>query len=56
MRTAHLQEISVSDGDTVTAGQAVGLVGSTGNATGPCLHLELIVGGSYVNPSYYLPV
>ena len=53
---AHLQEISVSDGDTVAAGQTVGLVGSTGNATGPCLHLELIVGGSYVNPSYYLPV
>ena len=53
---AHLREIRVSDGDTVAAGQTVGLVGSTGNATGTCLHLELIVGGSYVNPSYYLPV
>ncbi len=53
---AHLQEILVSDGDAVTAGQTVGLVGSTGNATGPCLHLEIIVDGSYVNPSYYLPV
>ena len=53
---AHLQEISVTDGEAVTAGQTVGLVGSTGNATGPCIHLELIVNGSYVNPAYYLAI
>ena len=53
---AHLREIRVADGDQVKAGDTVGLVGSSGNATGPCLHLELIVNGSYVNPSYYLPL
>lgn len=51
---AHLGEISVRDGEAVTAGGTVGLVGSTGNATGACLHFELIVGGNYVNPAYYL--
>lgn len=51
---AHLEEVSVTDGEQVAAGQSLGTVGSTGNATGECLHLELIVNGDYVNPEYYL--
>ncbi len=51
---AHLAKVSVTDGERVSAGQSLGTVGSTGNATGECLHLELIVDGEYVNPEYYL--
>ncbi|WP_196780932.1 M23 family metallopeptidase [Nocardioides sambongensis] len=41
----HQTSISVSVGDTVNAGDAVGTVGSTGNTTGPHLHLEVRPGG-----------
>ncbi|MFL5919152.1 MAG: lytic murein transglycosylase [Gaiellaceae bacterium] len=40
-------EPSVSDGVTLTAGMQVGLVGSTGHATGPHLHLQLQPATSY---------
>lgn len=51
---AHLSEVCVENGNEVRAGDKIGTVGKTGNATAPCLHLELLVNGDYVNPEYYL--
>ncbi|QES47290.1 peptidase [Streptomyces venezuelae] len=53
----HMSQLSVSVGQSVTAGAQVGLVGSTGNSTGPHLHFEIRTGqnyGSDINPLNYL--
>jgi murein DD-endopeptidase MepM/ murein hydrolase activator NlpD len=47
---AHLARITVRKGRCVVAGNRVGLVGSTGNSTGPHLHFELRVGDATVDP------
>lgn len=52
---AHMSSRSVSVGDTVTQGQAVGITGSTGISSGAHLHYEITEGGSRVNPLNYLP-
>lgn len=38
---AHLSELSVLDGQTITAGTRVGLSGNTGKSSGPHLHFEV---------------
>jgi murein DD-endopeptidase MepM/ murein hydrolase activator NlpD len=47
---AHLSSMDVREGDTVSAGQIVGRVGSTGRVTGPHLHWALTVAGARVDP------
>ncbi|CAL9285908.1 M23 family metallopeptidase [Streptomyces sp. SudanB52_2052] len=54
---AHLSQLSVSAGQTVSAGQQVGLSGATGNVTGPHLHFEIRTApgyGSDVDPVAFL--
>lgn len=51
---AHLSRILVSVGQMLQAGQTLGLVGSTGNSTGPHLHFEVWSGGTRVSPVPYL--
>jgi murein DD-endopeptidase MepM/ murein hydrolase activator NlpD len=45
----------VKAGEYVAAGQLIGFVGSTGNVTGPHLHLSLLQNGKYVCIQKYLP-
>lgn len=50
----HCSKLYVSAGTTVTQGQTVAAVGSTGNSTGPHLHFEIRVNGVAYNPQNYL--
>jgi murein DD-endopeptidase MepM/ murein hydrolase activator NlpD len=51
----HLLTIGVKEGDVVHRGQLVGLVGSTGNSTGPHTHFEVRIENSPVDPMQMLP-
>lgn len=50
-RYCHFSRVTVRAGQRVSQRQVVGLVGSTGNSTGPHLHFELLVGGNHINPA-----
>lgn len=52
---AHCSNVYVSNGQSVSAGEAVGTVGSTGGSTGSHLHFEVRVNGDRVDPLGCLP-
>lgn len=51
---AHNSKLLVSEGQTVTKGQKIALIGSTGLSTGPHLHFEVRKDGQYTNPVPYV--
>ncbi len=54
-RYGHLSKIDVQVGDSISRGQIIGNVGSTGRSTGPHLHYELRVNDKPINPRRFLP-
>lgn len=53
---AHMSKRLVGVGDTVTVGEVIGLVGSTGLSTGPHLHFEVRINGQHTKPNPYLGI
>jgi murein DD-endopeptidase MepM/ murein hydrolase activator NlpD len=51
---AHLSQITVFEGQRLAAGSQVGLVGATGQVTGPHLHFEVRDNGSPIDPAAVL--
>lgn len=53
-RYAHCQSLSVTAGQEIKKGEEIAVVGSTGNSTGPHLHLEVSYQGQRLNPFYFV--
>lgn len=56
MRTlyAHCSKILINDGQEVSMGDSIAEVGSTGDSTGPHLHMEYTYKGKNLNPLFYV--
>lgn len=52
---SHLETATVKQGERITKGQVIGLVGNTGLSSIPHLHYEIIKDGTMVDPKDYLP-
>lgn len=52
---AHCSELLVSEGASITKGDLIALMGSTGRSTGNHCHFEMHVNGEAVDPQGYLP-
>ena len=50
---AHMSAFAISNGQSVSQGQVIGYVGSTGVSSGPHLHFETRVNGAAVDPMQY---
>jgi len=50
----HCSKLYVKAGQTLSAGDVIAAVGSTGNSTGPHLHLEIRLNGVAINPQRYI--
>ncbi len=50
----HLSKFACKAGQKVAAGQLIGYIGSTGRSTGPHLHFDIRINGTYVNPLKYV--
>jgi murein DD-endopeptidase MepM/ murein hydrolase activator NlpD len=54
-RYGHLSKIEATMGQTISRGEVLGCVGSTGRSTGPHLHYEVRINDEPVDPMQYLP-
>ena len=55
-RYGHMSQVLVAEGDSVKAGDTIGLIGSTGRSTGPHLHYEVRIDGEPIDPAPALEV
>ncbi|MBT8048820.1 MAG: M23 family metallopeptidase [Xanthomonadales bacterium] len=53
-RYAHSDELIVRAGEHVNAGQVIALMGSTGRASAPHVHFEVLKNGSRINPARFV--
>ena len=51
---AHLSRVAVAPGERVRKGETIAYVGATGEATGPHLHYQVMLGGVAIDPAPYL--
>ena len=54
LKYAHCHTLLVSAGQTVTKGDVIATVGTTGSSTGNHLHMEILKDGVYLNPIYFV--